>query len=294
MQAVRRPLCGIAGVFLLSAAAAIGAADEALAAKDPQEAAANSTSEKKPLAAQIEVAARFIETTDTTILRLDPKTAGVDSLRRAVRGGPEESVLTSAELSELIAALNTARGVDTLSAPRVITRVGQRAVIEVINELRYATKWDRDEEKGLWIPTTYETRNCGVTLDVEPTIDEAGAITLTLTAQGVQFLGWRDLDAEEAASRAGANRAGKRGRRATRAPVADHSGKHRLQAVFSSRKRETKVVMEEGKTLLLASLPETEEVQPFSSPAGKRRLIVTISPRLVNPDVKEVAAVPAR
>src|SRR5262249_5659422 len=67
-----------------------------------------------------------------------------------------------------------------LSAPKVTTKSGQRAVIEIIREKRYATEWKKGTKPGTSKPTAFETRTCGVTLEAEPTVQEDGTIALDL------------------------------------------------------------------------------------------------------------------
>ena len=75
------------------------------------------------------------------------------------------------------------------------TKSGQRAVIEIIREFRYPVEWEKDsEKKGQWVPTSFETRNTGVTLAVEPTIGADKVIDLLLTPQVVEYLGAVDVD----------------------------------------------------------------------------------------------------
>ena len=51
-------------------------------------------------------------------------------------------VFTDPTFQVVIRALNQKKGVDLLSAPRVTTKSGQRAVIEIVREFRYPTQFD--------------------------------------------------------------------------------------------------------------------------------------------------------
>jgi len=152
------------------------------------------------------------------------------------------------------------RGIDLLSAPRVTTKSGQRAVIEIIREFRYPTQWERDPAQKLWIPTAYETRNTGVTLEVEPSTGPAGQLVLKLIPQVVEFLGFRDIDSGKAyqASVAGS----------------------RVQPVFSTRKIETTTSLPEDGTMIIGPMPETENTEPYR-PRRSKRLIAMISARVM-------------
>lgn len=100
-------------------------------------------------------------------------------------------------------------GVATLLGwPEVVTRSGQRAVTEDIVEIRYATEYGRPEplkapkgEKkdapavavpaigGAPVPTAFETRNAGATLEIEPVLGPDGrTIDLNLVPQHVRLL----------------------------------------------------------------------------------------------------------
>src|SRR4029434_1560116 len=50
-------------------------------------------------------------------------------------------LMTNPQFQVVIRALNQKKGIDLLSAPRVTTKSGQRAVIEIVREFRYATQF---------------------------------------------------------------------------------------------------------------------------------------------------------
>src|SRR5204863_7032548 len=50
-------------------------------------------------------------------------------------------VFTDPQFQLVIRALNQKKGVDLLSSPRLTTKSGQRAVIEVVREFRYPTQF---------------------------------------------------------------------------------------------------------------------------------------------------------
>ncbi len=103
-----------------------------------------------------------------------------------------------AEIQEMIG-----RGEAELVAyPEVVTCSGQRATVEDIQEVRYATNVqappaDAASHKGngkKGPPSfTYETRNTGITLEVDPTVTADGKwVDLNLVPQEVTLMGWRD------------------------------------------------------------------------------------------------------
>ncbi|MEY2525651.1 MAG: ral secretion pathway protein, partial [Verrucomicrobiota bacterium] len=127
-------------------------------------------------------------------------------------------VFTDPQFQVVIRALNQKKGIDLLSAPRVTTKSGQRAIIEIVREFRYPTQFQPpqipqtvgsvrtgDSVAGEIIPlgntsnvpvtpttpTAFETRNTGVMLEVEPVVGPDGVtIDLNLVPQVVEFEGF--------------------------------------------------------------------------------------------------------
>ena len=121
-------------------------------------------------------------------------------------------VFTNPQFQVVIRALNQKKGIDLLSAPSVTTKSGQRAIIEVIRELRYPRTYTPPQVPSISsstgttvigaaaavpvvvTPTTpqdWETRNTGVTLEVEPVVGgDATTIDLNLIPQVVEFEGF--------------------------------------------------------------------------------------------------------
>ena len=130
-------------------------------------------------------------------------------------------IFTDPQFQLAIRALNQKKGVDLLSAPRVTTRSGQKATIEITRNFRYPTEFDPPQIPqqvgaqgggGVTIggvggaggagqpqnfpvtpttPTSFETQKVGVTLEVEPTIGPDGyTIDMQLTPQVVEFEGF--------------------------------------------------------------------------------------------------------
>src|SRR5437879_6471749 len=98
-------------------------------------------------------------------------------------------VMTNPQFQVVIRALNQKKGIDLLSAPRVTTKSGQRAVIEIVREFRYPTQFTAPQVPTVsstltggtvpvvvtpTTPQTFETRNTGVTLEVEPVVGPDG------------------------------------------------------------------------------------------------------------------------
>ena len=136
-------------------------------------------------------------------------------------------VFSDPQFQLVVRALNQQKGVDLLSAPRVTTKSGQQATIEIIREFIYPTQFQPPQIpqnfnggggnvvsntnpltgllSGLTgggssggsfpvtptTPTNFEKRNTGVTLQVEPIIGpDSFTIDLNLTPQVVDFDGF--------------------------------------------------------------------------------------------------------
>jgi general secretion pathway protein D len=118
-------------------------------------------------------------------------------------------VFTNPQFQVVIRALNQKKGIDLLSAPSVTTKSGQRAIIEVVREFIYPTTFTAPQVPAINIPsggaatttvisavtpttpTTFATRNTGVTLEVEPVVGgDATTIDLNLIPQVVEFDGF--------------------------------------------------------------------------------------------------------
>jgi general secretion pathway protein D len=243
--------------------------------------------------------------------------AGVTS--RAPGIAALSGVFTDPQFQVVIRALNQKKGVDLLSAPRVTTKSGQRAVIEVIREFRYPTEFDPPQipqtfnqpttlslTPGLGAqtqgsfpvtpttPTAFETRNTGVTLEVEPVIGPDGyTIDLNLVPQVVEFEGFINYGSPIQTSSTNAL-----GVSVTNVITPNVIN----QPIFSTRKVTTSVSVFDGSTVVLGGLirediQKVEDKIPllgdipilgrlFRSSVDqhlKRNLIIFVSAKLINP-----------
>lgn len=130
-------------------------------------------------------------------------------------------VFSDPQFQVVLRALSQNKGTDLMTAPSIATRSGQRAKIEVIREFIYPIEFDPpeipqefgsiggggqffDPTTGLignpsvssfpvtpTTPTAFETRNTGVTLEVDPVIGSDGfTIDLNLAPEVVEFEGF--------------------------------------------------------------------------------------------------------
>src|SRR5204863_4509908 len=220
----------------------------------------------------------------------------------------------------VVRALNQKKGVDLLSAPKVTTKSGQRAIIEIVREFRYPTTFTPPQVPSITggtggtgtvsievvtptTPQTFETRNTGVTLEVEPVVGPDGVtIDLNLVPQVVEFEGF--INYGSPINAVGVNTiAG-----STAGSLITISSPVRLtdnvinQPIFSTRKVTTSVSVWDGQTVVLGGLmredvQKTEDRTPLLGDVPivgrlfrtnteqhiKRNLIIFVTARLVNP-----------
>ena len=185
-------------------------------------------------------------------------------------------VFTDPQFQVVIRALNQKKGVDLLSAPKVTTKSGQRAIIEIVREFRYPTTFTPPQVPAVsssvvggtnppvvvtpTTPQTFETRNTGVTLEVEPVVGPDGqTIDLNLVPQVVEFEGF--INYGSAINAIGINTFSVGG-----VPVTSVSSPVLLtqnvinQPIFSTRKVTTSVSVWDGQTVVLGGLMR-EDVQ---------------------------------
>jgi type II secretory pathway component GspD/PulD (secretin)/tetratricopeptide (TPR) repeat protein len=183
-------------------------------------------------------------------------------------------VFTNPQFQVVIRALDQKKGIDLLSAPSVTTKSGQRAIIEVIRELRYPRTYTQPQVPSIASSTTgiiggvvpvvvtpttpqdWETRNTGVTLEVEPVVGgDATTIDLNLIPQVVEFEGF--INYGSPINAVGVNTVG--GVISTSVPV-ELTPNVINQPVFSTRKVTTSVSVYDGQTVVLGGLMR-EDVQ---------------------------------
>jgi general secretion pathway protein D len=184
-------------------------------------------------------------------------------------------VFTNPQFQVVIRALNQKKGIDLLSAPSVTTKSGQRAIVEVIREFRYPRTYTQPQVPSISsgsttlnavvpvvvAPTTpqdWETRNTGVTLEVEPVVGGDGTtIDLNLVPQVVEFEGF--INYGSPINAIGVNTMGGAMGISVSTPVLLTPNVIN-QPVFSTRKVTTSVSVYDGQTVVLGGLMR-EDVQ---------------------------------
>jgi general secretion pathway protein D len=227
-------------------------------------------------------------------------------------------VFTNPQFQVVIRALNQKKGIDLLSAPSVTAKSGQRAIIEVIRELRYPGTYTAPQVPSIstttgttvvgaaaavpvvvtpTTPATWETRNTGVTLEVEPVVGgDATTIDLNLIPQVVEFEGFINygspINAVGVNTVAGIS---------VSQPV-ELTANVINQPVFSTRKVTTSVSVYDGQTVVLGGLmredvQKTEDKVPIigdiplvgrafrtnTEQHTKKNLVIFVSAKIITP-----------
>ena len=232
-------------------------------------------------------------------------------------------VFTDPQFQVVIRALNQKKGIDLLSAPKITTKSGQRAVIEIVREFRYPTQFTEPKVPdiqgrgssssttttialpvvGPSTPSNFETRNTGVTLEVEPVVGPDGiTIDLNLVPQVVEFEGFINYGSPIKTvnpALLGFSPSTLLGTTTEAITLTDNVIN---QPIFSTRKVTTSVSVWDGQTVVLGGLmredvQKVEDRTPFIGDLPlvgrlfrtnvdqhiKRNLIIFVTARLVNP-----------
>ena len=220
------------------------------------------------------------------------------------------SVLTNPEVSVVIQALSRHGGTDLLSAPRVTTRSGVNAQIQVVREIIYPTEFETTQpqfnESGnvttppVVTPGTFEKRETGVILNVTPTVGPDGyTIDLVMVPEVSELVDWIQYGSTVSIPRTD--------------PITGlFSGDQTFvfnipQPVFSSRNVTTSIVIWDGQTVVMGGLIREDLIKvkdkvPFLGDipllgrlfrsegeySRKKNLLIFVTARLVDPAGKPI------
>lgn len=187
-------------------------------------------------------------------------------------------LFSDAQMQVMMRGLSQKKGADLMTAPSVTARSGQKATIEVIREFIYPTEYEPPElptsvgtssfgggggflEGGTSsssfpvtpaTPTAFETRNTGITLEIEPTIGENDfMIDLRFVPEIVEFEGFINYGSPIASS----------GTDAFGNPIQVVITENRIEMpVFSTRRVNTALTIYDGYTVAIGGLMR-EDVQ---------------------------------
>jgi hypothetical protein len=196
----------------------------------------------------LEVEARFVHVTKTQARKAFGSSMSRDGTISELN--PEQTTKALQTLVRLKA--------DFFSNPRLVAKLGQHAVAEAVREVRYPTEFEPSkDEPGKLIPVAFETRNAGVTLEVDASM-AGGQIKVSVVPKVATFLGFIHM-----------------GRFNSGKPV---SGPHWMaeslkeglpenkpyQPVFDFRKIRKELLIRSGENILVSELP----INPISKEIG--------------------------
>lgn len=235
--------------------------------------------------ARVEIGAKFIEMTPALAEKFFGNTPG-----------QFQSILKKEAFEKLIESLSQAQGLDIASTPKVITRSGQRAIVQVVREFPYPSEFSPPKDPQTPpTPNAFETKAVGLTLEVELLAANDERIILNLTPRMVELLGFVDYagakpkisdpkeDTIQAAMRPAAN-----------ASAAIN------QPVFRTREMQTTAVLRSGETVVLGGLSHTDSPSMTAFSGGKATegrdgehvLYTLITARITHADKTEPPASP--
>jgi general secretion pathway protein D len=162
--------------------------------------------------------------------------------------------------------LSQKKGVDLVSSPKVTTKSGQRAIIEITREFRYPTQFDPPQLSPAIgqqytpvvpsAPSEWETKPTGITLEVEPTIGpDSYTIEMLLVPRIIEFDGFINYGSPISVAVAQVDPFGIRPSKTI--PVTENTIN---QPVFSTREVTTQISVYDGQTVALGGLMR-EDVQ---------------------------------
>ena len=264
---------------------------------------------------------------------LNPVTAGLRTGAQAIQGSAIDSliadlprgqaealspapgilslagILTDPQFQVVMRGLSQKKSADLVTSPKVVTRSSRKAKVEVIRELIYPVEFDPPELPqevtvlpgggGVFPvtpshPTTFEKRDTGVTLEVDPQVGpDSYTITLSLAPEVVEFDGFVNYGSEISA--AGTDALGN----PTQITVTDN----RIDLpIFSTRRAKTNVTIYDGATVALGGLirEDVQEVHDKVPIVGdlpyvgrlfrssseqhlRRNLVIFVTTRLIDP-----------
>ena len=157
-----------------------------------------------------------------------------------------------------ISAMEQEGSADVLSAPKVTTKSGNRAIIRITEEHRYPK--DYDVETGqrtapVVKPQDWEDVGLGVELEVEPTVDvENNTIELELKPSIKKFVGYDQYKVGNNSYESGGNNQSQ--------IFGDGSDLIALMPYFKVRSIETQVMISDGSTVVMGGLVD-EQTETF-------------------------------
>jgi general secretion pathway protein D len=240
----------------------------------------------------------------------------LDGLLFGSPAGPAAGVLalagvfTNPQFQVVLRAINQQKGVDLVSAPKVTVTSGRKATINITRKFPYPRDYSpptvpQTQGGGTApatpaTPTSFETRNVGVQLEVEPTVGPDGyTIELSLSPQITEFQGFVNYGTPIQTI---ANVVTIPGNIPVDTRTIVLTENRIQQPIFSVRQVDTQVTVYDGQTVVLGGLlrEDVQKVQDKTPIAGdlplvgslfrsssnqriKRNLLIFVSAGLLDP-----------
>jgi general secretion pathway protein D len=196
----------------------------------------------------------------------------VDAILLGSPAGPAPGVLsvagvfTNPQFQVVLRALSQKKGIDLVSAPKVTTKSGSTAKIEIVREFRYPSQFDPPQLSATTgstyapvvpnSPSAWDTKNTGITLEVEPTVGpDSYTIELRLAPRVIEFDGFINYGSPIYASVQYSTPL-----LALPSTTFEATPNTINQPVFSTREVETQVSVYDGQTVVMGGLMR-EDVQ---------------------------------
>ena len=103
-----------------------------------------------------------------------------------------QRVLSGPEFKALCARIRRVPDADFLPAPRLISQSGVKSNGGGIRELRYGAQYKPPTKSGIWVPSTIETVNLGMTFDWQADVRDDHSVHLDIHPQLNRLLGFQE------------------------------------------------------------------------------------------------------
>jgi len=160
-------------------------------------------------------------------------------------------------LEVLISALDQSSGADVLSAPRIVTKSGEEATIQVGELHSYPDIFEGNDSQGTMVNVSYEDftdKLLGVELSVTPEVN-GNQITMALNPRITEIVGWQSYLLAPANSVYNYRQTG-------RLPAYSHDPVIGRLPIFKVREIETEVTIADGSTIGMGGLI-SEKIESF-------------------------------
>lgn len=231
------------------------------------------------------------------------KASALDGLLYGSPVGPAAGVLalagifTNPQFQVVLRAINQQKGVDLVSAPKVTVTSGHKATINITRKFPYPRDYSPPQvpqtqgQGGInpatpSTPTSFETRNVGVQLEVEPTVGPDGyTIELSLSPQITEFQGFVNYGSP-IQTIAPYQTLGGVSTALTKSVTL--TANQIYQPVFSVRQVDTQVTVYDGQTVVLGGLlrEDVQKVQDKTPILGDTPLIGSLFRSSANQRIK--------